>query len=272
MSHPLLLVDAFADAPYTGNPAGVVLLDGPADPAWMQRVAEELKQSETAFCWPHPDAVPADEPAWQLRWFTPTTEVDLCGHATLATAHALWETGRLRPEQAAHFRTKSGLLQAWCVRPGEVELDLPAEPEQEVTLTQELARAFRLPPRYLGRNRLDMVVELESESAVRAVAPDPARLREADVRGFIVTARAAADRPYDFVLRYFAPAVGVPEDPVTGSAFCLLGPYWALRLGRDDLVGRQVSARGGTVSVRTAGARVRLGGRAVTTVRGTLRG
>lgn len=281
----LFLIDNFTDGPHSGNPAAVVLLEAPADPGWMQRVAQEMNQSETAFVWPLPPpagAPPPPEPEWALRWFTPRTEVDLCGHATLAAAHALWESPRLSRSLAAVFRTKSGLLQAWSVPPsdgqpaqagaGDIELDLPAEPEQEVTLTQEISRAFRLPPRYLGKNRLDTVIELESESAVRSVRPDMDLLLAAGGRGFIVTARAKEDRPYDFVLRYFAPAVGVPEDAVTGSAFCLLGPYWALRLGKDDLVGRQVSERGGTVRVRTTESRVRLGGRARTFLRGTLQG
>lgn len=270
----LLIVDAFASTPFTGNPAAVVLLDAPADPAWMQRVAEELKQSETAFCWPHqPERAPGEDegPEWKLRWFTPTVEVDLCGHGTLATAHALWQTGRLDRTQPAVFRTRSGLLQAWAVGE-EIELDLPADPDEPVTLTQEISAAFRLPPRYLGRNQRHFVIELESESAVRSVDPDPALLIEAGGHGYICTARAGADKPYDFVLRYFAPAVGVPEDPVTGSAFCCLGPYWALRLGRPDLVGRQVSRRGGTVRVHTTDARVRLGGRAITVVQGALLG
>ncbi|MCK6503076.1 PhzF family phenazine biosynthesis protein [Myxococcota bacterium] len=273
-AHELLLIDAFADGPFTGNPAAVVLLDAPADAAWMQAVAAELKQSETAFCWPHQaERAPGEGPGpeWKLRWFTPRCEVELCGHATLATAHALWSTGRLDRDEAAVFRTRAGLLQAWRVGE-EIELDLPATPDEPVTLTQELAMAFRLPPRYLGRYRDSYVIELESESAVRSVTPDPALLLEAGGHGYTVTARASADKPYDFVLRYFAPAVGVPEDPVTGAAFACLGPYWSLRLGRPDLVGRQVSARGGTVRVHSSEARVRLGGRARTVVQGALLG
>ncbi len=279
--HPFFLVDAFADGPLTGNPAAVVLLDGPAEPAWMAAVAAEMQQSETAFCWRRAPAEPSstaaadDDTLWTLRWYSPTMEVDLCGHATLATAHALWASGRLAPDAVAAFHTRSGLLQAWKVREPDgtstIELDLPALPDSPVTLTQDIARALRLPPRYLGRGRDDFVVELESESAVRSVQPDLDLLTAAGGRCFIVTARAAEDKPWDFVLRVFAPALGVPEDPVTGSAFCVLGPYWALRLGRDELVGRQVSNRGGTVRVRTTGQRVRIGGRARIVVEGVLR-
>ncbi|MCB9778900.1 MAG: PhzF family phenazine biosynthesis protein [Alphaproteobacteria bacterium] len=278
-AHEFLLVDAFADGPLTGNPAAVVLLDHPTDDAqWMQRVAAEMNQSETAFVSLREDqARGQDQPLWNLRWFTPRTEVDLCGHATLASAHALWATGRLAADQGADFRTRSGLLRAWRMAAdagasAEIELDLPARPERDVTLTHELSVAFDQPLQYVGRNQDDFVVELDDEAAVRAVSPSRDALLAAGGRGFIVTARADADAPYDFVLRFFAPAVGVDEDPVTGSALACLGPYWAQRLGRGDLIARQLSARGGTVSVRTAGDRVRLGGRAVTVVQGVLRG
>ncbi len=271
--HDLMLVDAFADQPHTGNPAAVVLLESPPTPDWMQRVAAEMNQSETAFCWPRGGLDIASEPMWTLRWYTPTTQVELCGHGTLATAHALWETGRLGPDTPALFHTRGGLLQAWRVPgpPVEIELDLPADPDESVTLSQEIARAFRLPLRYLGRNRTDFVVELESEAAVRSLDPDLDLLREAGGRCFIATAKASPDAPWDFVLRVFAPSLGLDEDPVTGSAFCLLGPYWSLRLGRPDLVGRQVSARGGTVRVHTSEQRVRLGGSAVTVFEGKLK-
>jgi PhzF family phenazine biosynthesis protein len=254
-------VDSFTATPFSGNPAGVCLLTEPRDERWMQAIAREMNLSETAFLLREGDG-------FRLRWFTPAVEVELCGHATLASAHVLWEEGVLAPSETARFATRSGELRA--SRSGDlIELDFPTKPEHPAEPPENLLEALGVKPRYLGRNQFDYLMLLDSEEAVRAVSPDFALLRSVTVRGVIVTAPSA--RPeFDFVSRFFAPAVGVDEDPVTGSAHCCLGPFWATRLGKSDLVGHQVSARGGVVNVRVAGDRVFLGGRAVTVLRGEL--
>jgi len=262
MSIPICTVDAFADAPFSGNPAGVCLLETPAEPDWMRSVASEMNLSETAFLSPH------DGDGFDLRWFTPTVEVDLCGHATLASAHILWESGTLGPRVPARFHTRSGVLSAQ--RQGEwIEMDFPAKLEQQADPPDGLAQILGVEPRYVGRNAFDYLVEVADEGVVRAAAPDFARLAAIEARGVIVTSRARSTG-FDFVSRFFAPRAGVPEDPVTGSAHCALAPYWANKLGKTELVGRQLSARGGTVRVRVAGDRVLLGGRATTVLRGVL--
>jgi PhzF family phenazine biosynthesis protein len=261
--YPIYTVDAFTDRPFAGNPAAVCLLEAPAAEGWMQQVAAEMNLSETAFL------VPAGG-GWRLRWFTPKVEVELCGHATLASAHVLWETGRLAPGQTARFQTLSGELTA--VRRGDaIDLDFPAKPPTACDPPPELLAALGARAQFVGQNRMDFFVQLPSESAVRGLRPDFARLAQLPVRGVIVTARSD-DPHYDFVSRFFAPAAGVPEDPVTGSAHCCLGPFWAELLGKTELLGYQASARGGVVRVGVAGERVRLGGLAVTVVRGELRG
>jgi PhzF family phenazine biosynthesis protein len=254
-------VDSFTATPFSGNPAGVCLLTEPRDERWMQAVAREMNLSETAFLLREGDG-------FRLRWFTPAVEVELCGHATLASAHVLWEEGVLAPSETARFATRSGELRA--SRRGDlIELDFPTKPEQPAEPPVNLLEALRVKPLYLGRNVFDYLLLLDSEEAVRAVTPDFALLRSVTVRGVIVT--APSRRPeFDFVSRFFAPAVGVDEDPVTGSSHCCLAPFWAERLGKDELVGHQVSARGGVVNVRVAGERVFLGGRAVTVLRGEL--
>jgi PhzF family phenazine biosynthesis protein len=262
MGIPLFLVDAFTAEPFAGNPAAVCLLDRPADAGWMQQVAAEMNLSETAFLVPRGGD-------YDLRWFTPAVEVDLCGHATLAGAHVLWETGRLRPDAAARFHTNSGLLAA-ARTPRGIALDFPAQPARPCDEGVELAEALGVVPRFVGHNGTDYLVEVASEAEVRALRPDFALLAKLPpVRGVIVTGRA--DGPeYDFVSRFFAPAAGVPEDPVTGSAHCCLGPYWAGRLGKQELLGYQASRRGGAVGVRVRGDRVDLLGAAVTVLRGEL--
>jgi PhzF family phenazine biosynthesis protein len=276
MPVPLFIVDAFADRPFSGNPAAVCLLASPAEASWMQLVAREMNLSETAFL------VPRDGGDYDLRWFTPKVEVDLCGHATLASAHVLWETGRLDAKSAARFHTRSGLLTATRndgaserrlarSTPGAsglVLLDLPAHPAQESPLPEGIHQALGTPVAWVGRSRFDVLVELPTEAAVRALAPDLAALAKVEGRGFIVTARGSGT--YDFVSRFFAPRVGVAEDPVTGSAHCVLGPYWASRLGKRELTGYQASERGGVVHVSLNGERVTLGGRGVTVARGEL--
>jgi len=262
MSQPIVQVDAFTDRPFAGNPAGVCLLAAPRDAAWMQAVAAEMNLAETAFLLPREDG------SWDLRWFTPVAEVDLCGHATLASAHLLWE--QEVPSRSLQFHTRSGVLTCTLGGPG-IEMDFPAERAAAAEAPAGLLEALGVAtPRFVGRNRMDWLVEAADEAAVLALAPDFGRLRGLDARGVIVTARADAGTAWDFVSRCFFPPVGIDEDPVTGSAHCALAPYWAERLGRDALVGRQASARGGTVHVRTAGDRVVLGGTAVTVLRGEL--
>ncbi|CAM4196878.1 PhzF family phenazine biosynthesis protein [Paenibacillus alkaliterrae] len=259
MSYAMYIVDAFTKESFRGNPAAVCMLDAPREDEWMQRVASEMNLSETAFL------VPVAE-GYDLRWFTPEAEVDLCGHATLATAHVLWETGRLAGDETAGFMTKSGLLTAqkagdWIV------MDFPAEPPEASNAPEELLQGLGLIPRFIGRNRMDFFVEVDSEETVRTLRPDFALLARLPARGVIVTSRSSGG-DYDFVSRAFYPGTGVDEDPVTGSAHCALAPYWGKRLRKDELVGYQASKRGGIVKVRHDGARVYLSGQAVTVLKG----
>jgi len=256
-------VDAFTHRPFAGNPAAVCVLAAPREEAWMQDVAREMNLSETAFL--HPDG-----DGYRLRWFTPAVEVELCGHATLASAHVLWETGALAPQATARFHTRSGLLTA--ARRGEwIELDFPALPTEAATPPPGFTEALGAAPRGVWRTRFDYLCELGDEDEIRALRPDFRRMRELGVRGTIVTSRSrSAD--FDFVSRFFAPGAGVDEDPVTGSAHCALGPFWGARLGRSSFTAYQASARGGVVRVRLAGERVLLGGQAVTVLRGEFLG
>lgn len=270
MATPLLQIDAFTDRPFAGNAAAVCLLREVRDEAWMQAVAAEMNLSETAF-------LLREEGEFRLRWFTPVCEVQLCGHATLASAHALWEWGTLPPVEPARFRTRSGPLT--CVRRGEwIEMDFPLHPAEPAEMPPELPAGLGVTPVAVARSCANYLVELESEAAVRAVTPNFAELAKIQSHGIIVT--APADPPPlipgtqhptpDFVSRYFAPAAGIDEDPVTGSAHCTLGPYWQARLGKSELVGYQASRRGGTVRVTVQPARVLLAGQAVTVLRGEL--
>ena len=261
MGQSINQVDAFTARPFAGNPAAICVLPAPAEERWMQDVAREMNLSETAFLHREGDG-------FRLRWFTPAAEVDLCGHATLAAAHVLWEDRHLPPERPARFHTRSGVLTAER-RDDWIELDFPAEPAEPAPASAALARAIGAPIASCGRNRFDALIELESEEAVRRLAPDIGLLAEIPVRGVIVTSRASTPG-YDFVSRFFAPRLGIAEDPVCGSAHCALGPYWGGRLGKAELVGNQVSPRGGVVRVRLAGPRVILGGQAVTVLRGEL--
>lgn len=261
------VVDAFADRPFTGNPAAVCPLSEPADAGWMQRVAMEMNLSETAFPRPIDDA----DADFELRWFTPTVEVALCGHATLGSAHVLYETGAVPADRPIRFRTlRSGVLTVRR-RDGMLAMDFPAEPPRAIEAPEGLADALGAVPEWIGRNgQNDLLALLDHADAVRSLAPDQERLRRLDARGICVTA-AGAGEGEEFVSRFFAPGAGVPEDPVTGSAHCMLAPFWAERLGRTELVGRQLSARGGTVRVSARGDRVTLTGNAVTMLDGTLR-
>jgi PhzF family phenazine biosynthesis protein len=261
MSQTVVQVDAFTGRPFSGNPAAVCVLEREREAEWMQNVAREMNLSETAFLVPGADG-------YELRWFTPAVEVALCGHATLASAHVLFETGMLAATETARFHTRSGLLTAR--RDGDwIEMDFPAEVASETAAPAGLVEALGAECDWIGRNRMDYLAEVRSPDVVRALRPDFRRLRELGVRGVIVTARAD-DGIHDFVSRFFAPGAGVDEDPVTGSAHCCLAPYWAERLGKSDMTGYQASARGGTVQVKYRPPRVLLRGQAVTVLRGEL--
>lgn len=258
---PCFQVDAFTDRPFAGNPAAVCLLETEADNQWMQSVAAEMNLAETAFIRPIGDR-------YSLRWFTPEVEVDLCGHATLAASHVLW-TESMRPADAPiEFQTRSGVLT--CIRGGDgIEMDFPALTVKPVDPAPELLAALGTDAEWTGRTKFDDVVLLHDAAAVRALKPDFRRLYEVTMRGVMVTA-ISDDLNADFVSRFFAPRVGIDEDPVTGSAHCCLGPFWAARLGRNELTGYQASKRGGYVGLRMSGDRVQLIGQAVTVLRGEL--
>ncbi|MBI3193272.1 MAG: PhzF family phenazine biosynthesis protein [Ignavibacteriae bacterium] len=255
-------VDAFINKnKFTGNPAAVCLLPEPADEQWMQNVAAEMNLSETAFLVPHRNG-------YNIRWFAPKTEVDLCGHATLASAHILYETGNVSPNETIRFHSKSGYLQAnknndW------IELNFPATPEEPATLLPPFLFSLGITARYVGQSIFDYLVEVESEKTVREMKPDFNILRTIPCRGVIVTAKSDSS-DYDFVSRYFAPAYGIDEDPVTGSTHCCLAPYWSNQLGKTEFTAYQASNRGGILHVKLQGDRVILGGQAVTILKGEL--
>lgn len=261
MSTRIVQVDAFTDTPFAGNPAAVCILSEVRDDQWMQLVAREMNLSETAF-------LVREAEGFQLRWFTPAVEVDLCGHATLASAHVLWEEGHVASGSQIRFFTRSGLLTA-MLRDVWIELDFPATVEERAPAPAGLLESLGVSATYVGKNRFDYLVEVASEDIVRRIQPDYSLLASVSTRGVIVTSRADGAE-YDFVSRFFGPQVGVNEDPVTGSAHCCLGPYWSRKLGRNELVGYQASARGGVVRVRIEGSRVMLGGQAVTVMYGEL--
>lgn len=273
---PILQIDAFTDAPFGGNPAAVCLLDAPRDASWMQSVASEMNLSETAFLVPrNHDADDGD--SFDLRWFTPAIEVDICGHATLASAHALWDTGEVSPDAGAiRFHTRSGVLTA--VRSGDtIELDFPRYDTEPAEFTRELQTAFPIEPRDVVKVAGDrmgvetLLLELASADEVRALKPALAPLRRPDAPGVIVTAKAdRADESFDVVSRCFFPSAGIDEDPATGSAHCVIGPYWSARLDKNPIVGFQASQRGATIIAEVAGDRCKLRGRAVTVLRGAL--
>lgn len=256
----LTYVDAFADRPFSGNPAAVCLLPQAGEAPWMQRVAAELNLAETAFVVRRPDQ------AFDLRWFAPAAEVDLCGHATLASAHVLWESGTLDPQAPARFHTRSGLLTA--VKSGDwIELDFPVTPAAPVAPPPGLIASLGVSPSFVGRSRFDYLIEVDDERVVSQAKPDFEKLRGVSTRGVMITARSAAPK-YDFVSRFFAPAVGINEDPATGSAHCCLAPFWQARLGKTTFLARQLSSRGATIKVRLEGDRVKLAGQAVTMMKG----
>jgi predicted PhzF superfamily epimerase YddE/YHI9 len=289
---PFVQVDAFTSEAFAGNPAAVCFLPGEREAAWMQNVAREMNLAETAFLRPLDGEGGRRE--FELRWFTPAVEVDLCGHATLASAHALWESGRLAPGETARFHTRSGLLTA--VRAGNaggvdadsggggnaggsgggwIQMDFPLTPNDPVPAPDGLIEALGAgTPLYVGRSRFDYLVQVESEEIVRRVSPDLRRLSAIEARGVIVTSKAA-NGDYDFVSRFFAPRAGIDEDPVTGSAHCTLADFWRRQLGKSQFLARQISPRGGVLRVGLrvgldGGDRVLLGGQAITVIRGEL--
>jgi PhzF family phenazine biosynthesis protein len=258
---PLFHVDAFTDLPFGGNPAAVCLLPSWKIDQWLQAVAGEMNLSETAFLLKQPGH-------FDLRWFTPKLEVDLCGHATLASAHVLWQQDLARPGEEIRFSTRSGILKA-ALRGQDIELDFPLKPEEPAQAPAGLVEALGVSPKYVGKNQFDYLVEVESEAVLRSMAPDFKRLATVPVRGIIVTSRSA-NLKFDFVSRFFGPASGVDEDPVTGSAHCCLGDFWRKRLGKNEFLAYQASAKGGVVRVQVTDDRAFLSGRAVTVSQGEL--
>lgn len=262
MAQTFLQIDAFTDRPFAGNPAAVFILETAKDDAWCQAVAREMALSETAFL------VPEGE-GHRLRWFTPEAEVDLCGHATLASAHALFESGAAPPDGILRFRTRSGELRARRLEDW-IELDFPSTPPEACPLPEGLSAALGLEPSWTGKTPFDFFVEAASAAEILALKPDFGRIKALTGRGVIVTA-ASEDDAWDFISRFFAPAVGIDEDPVTGSAHCALGPFWKMKTGRSAFAAHQASARGGDLRVRVAGERCFLLGQAVTVFEGALR-
>ena len=262
MKQTIIQVDAFTDKPFTGNPAAVCVLPAPKDDEWMQNVAQEMNLSETAF-------LVKQEDGYNLRWFTPATEVPLCGHATLASSHVLWSENHLSLDESARFHTKSGLLiakkqQDW------IELDFPANPSEPTSTTAELSEALGVPVKTVMKNSLGYLVEVESEELVRNIEPNFTLLADKFPK-VIVTSLAENSSEFDFVSRYFAPGVGINEDPVTGSAHCCLAPYWRNKLNKDEFLAYQASSRGGVVKVKYPGFdRVYLRGQSVTVLRGEI--
>jgi PhzF family phenazine biosynthesis protein len=262
MAIRIVTVDAFTNVPFAGNPAAVCVLPERRPDEWLRHVAREMNLSDTAFLVRRDDE-------FDLRWLTPSVEVDLCGHATIASAHVLWEDGHLPAGGQARFHTRSGLLTA--DRRGEwIELDFPVNDAVAAEPPPSLLPALGVTaPVAVTKNAFDYLVEVESETELRALRPDHASLRRIPVRGVIVTARPASPA-FDFVSRFFAPGAGIDEDPVTGSAHTALGPYWGAKLGKTTMTAYQASARGGVVRLRLAGDRIVLGGQAVTVMQATL--
>ena len=255
---PLIQVDAFTDRPFCGNPAAVCITSQPLPDSLMQHIASEMNLAETAF-------LVKEKNGFHLRWFTPTTEVELCGHATLASAHVLWEKGLLPPDKNAVFQTLSGELVA-SLQGEAIVLDFPAKPARKVEQKEIKVLFPDLDIQFLGKSDFDYLVVLENEAALLKLEPDFNRMATFDARGFIVTARSASSA-YDYISRFFAPACGVNEDPVTGSAHCTLAPYWSEVIGKQKLTGYQASARGGYVGTEYLGERVKLKGKAITVMR-----
>lgn len=251
----LFQVDAFTHDIFKGNPAGVCLTNEPLEESFMQKLANEMNLSETAFLWSENDG-------FRLRWFTPETEVSLCGHATLSSAHILYQTERLKKNQIAKFYTMSGVLTA-CYVDGKIELDFPTLPEKEVSDWKEIQTIISEKIMYIGKNDLDYLVELSTVDEVKNLTIDFEKLKNIKTRGLMVTAKSH-EKNIDFVSRFFAPAIGVNEDPVTGSAHTCLAPYWSKKLGKTKLSAKQISKRGGELSLKVEGDRIKIAGNAVT--------
>jgi PhzF family phenazine biosynthesis protein len=262
MARPFYLVDAFVNGPFTGNPAAVVLLNQELDPSWMQDVAMEANQAETSFVWP------LDEGRWGLRWFTPTVEVGLCGHATLAAAHVLWESGRAPTDRPVTFLTSSGAL-VCSLEGGLVAMVFPSEGPHEAEPPFDIAPLLGFDPVWMGKNGRMWVAMMSREQAVRTMRPDMAAVKALGMVGLCVTAKADTEG-FDIVSRFFAPQSGVPEDHATGSAHCALAPFWGEKLNKTSLTALQLSPRRAVVSTEWTDGRVVLRGRAVTTVLGSL--
>lgn len=260
MHNIIYQVDAFTEIPFKGNPAGVYISPKPRAEEWMRNMAREMNLSETAFLSPRE----VEEEGYSLRWFTPAVEVDLCGHATLASAHILWEQGFLRSDEEARFYTRSGLLTARLLSDDWIALNFPAKQVEPAETPAGLLEGLHVTnPLFVGSNKMDYLVELDSEEKVCELKPDHSQLKRVDIRGVIVTARASSGN-YDFVSRFFAPGAGVDEDPVTGSAHTALTPYWSKKLGKKEMSAFQASARGGHLLVVDCGGRVEIRGKAVT--------
>ncbi|MEL6495587.1 MAG: PhzF family phenazine biosynthesis protein [Cyanobacteria bacterium J06623_7] len=263
MKQTIVQVDAFTDRPFKGNPAAVCVLQSPQTDEWMQSVAQEMNVSETAF-------LLKQEREYSLRWFTPTTEVPLCGHATLASAHTLWTEGYASTGQSIQFATKSGTLTA-KYQDSWIELDFPVNRSQDIPPITKLGDALGVPLKTVSYNSLGYLVEVAQAQQVESLQPNFGLLAQLPIANVIVTSRADKGAAYDFVSRFFAPGLGIDEDPVTGAAHCCLAPYWRERLGQDSFVAYQASARGGIVKVNyDGGDRVLLQGQAVTVMRGEL--
>jgi PhzF family phenazine biosynthesis protein len=250
-------VDAFTDKPLSGNPAGVCILNEKLNEKLMQNIASEMNLPETAF-------LVKEGEGYNLRWFTPNAEIDLCGHATLASAYILWEKGYLKKDHEAKFSTKSGLLTA-KMNEGWIELNFPAVLEEKTEPPSELLEALGVKATYVGKNKFDYLVEVESEETVTTIKPDFMKLLKIPARGVIITSKS---KEYDFVSRFFAPQIGVWEDPVTGSSHCCLGPYWQKKLNKNEFIAYQTSERGGILKVKVIGERVLISGKAVTVMEG----
>ena len=261
MKLPVFQVDAFAAGPFQGNPAAVCVLEETLSHSLMQAIAAEMNLSETAFL------LRVGE-EYDLRWFTPVVEVNLCGHATLAGAHVLWTEGYLNRGKTARFHTRNGLLLA-SLKEKWIELDFPRLPEERCDPPEGLLEALGVCPLYVGKNDEDILVEVDTADAVRGITPNFAMLERVTPRGVIVTSRSDTEE-YDFISRFFAPAVGINEDPVTGSAHCCLAPYWSQKLHKGDLIAYQASPRGGTLRLSLRGDRVLIHGQAVTVLKGVL--
>ncbi|MEM9482661.1 MAG: PhzF family phenazine biosynthesis protein [Cyanobacteria bacterium P01_F01_bin.116] len=263
MRQPIIQVDAFTDRPFAGNPAAVCVSDAPLDEALMQQIATEMNLSETAFLYPL-----EGKGNYSLRWFTPTAEIALCGHATLASAHVLWTEGHLASTTTAHFQTKSGELRV-APKDNLLQMDFPAQPVHDAAVSPTLIGAMNHADIvHCVRNEVNYLVELRSHQSVVNLTPDFDKLKKLNCQGVIVTSQGAA--PYDFISRYFVPSMGIPEDPVTGSSHCSLGPYWQAKLGKDKMLAYQASARGGELHIECTPERIFISGQAVTVMRGEL--